>query len=74
LLAFFTRTIIFNERVTFIREIADLIGTWKFARLFAECVNKIHFDPNRTIQTIDEPAFEQLVSIFEQYMKIISKK
>ncbi len=63
----------YDERVSFIQELADLIGSWKFARLFAECINKIHFDPIRAKQTIDEQALEQLVSRFEQYMKIISK-
>jgi hypothetical protein len=62
-----------DERIEFIQKLADLVGSWKFARLFAECINKIHFDPNRAKQTIDEQALEQLVSRFEQYMKNISK-
>lgn len=62
-----------NERITFIQELADLVGSWTFARLFAECINKIHFDPTRTKQSVDEQALEQLVSRFEQYMKIVSK-
>lgn len=61
------------ERISFVQELADLVGSWSFARLFAECVNKIHFDPIRAKQTIDEQALEQLVSRFEQYMKIVSK-
>jgi hypothetical protein len=63
----------YEERISFIQELADLVGSWSFARLFAECINKIHFDPNRTSQSVDEQALEQLVSRFEQYMKIISK-
>lgn len=62
-----------NERITFIQELADLVGSWSFSRLFAECINKIHFDPTRTQQSVDEQALEQLVSRFEQYMKIVSK-
>jgi hypothetical protein len=62
-----------NDRLSFIRDLADLIGGWKHARIFAECINKIHFDPLRAKQSVDEQALEQLVSRFEQYLKIISK-
>jgi hypothetical protein len=62
------------ERKQFILDIAKLIGTWApFCRLFAECIDKIHFDPIRASSPIDEQAFEQLVSRFEQYLKIYSK-
>jgi hypothetical protein len=62
-----------EERVSFIQELADLVGSWSFARIFAEGVDKIHFDPSRATQTVDEQALEQIVSRFEQYMKIVSK-
>lgn len=62
-----------NERICFIQELADLVGCWSFARLFAECIDKVHFDPVRAKQSVDEQALEQLVSRFEQYMKIVSK-
>ncbi len=58
----------YDERVRLIRDLAQLISSWQFARLFAECINKIHFDPARTGKTVDEQAFEQLVSRFEQYL------
>jgi hypothetical protein len=63
----------YNERVKLIEDLADLIGSWSFARLFAECVDKVYFDPSRAKQSVDEQALEQLVSRFEQYMKIVSK-
>jgi len=63
----------YNERLCFIREIADMIGHWSFARIFGECINKIHFDPSIAKSSVDEQALEQLVSRFEQYMKIVSK-
>lgn len=63
----------YNERVAFIEELADLVGRWSFARLFGECIDKIHFDPVKAKQSVDEQALEQLVSRFEQYMKIVSK-
>ncbi len=59
----------YDERLSLIRDLAQLISSWQFARLFAECINKIHFDPARTGKTVDEQAFEQLVSRFEQYLK-----
>ena len=63
----------FDERKKFVSEIAKLIGKWSFARLFAECIDKLHFDPAKAKTTVDEQAFEQIVSRFEQYLKIYSK-
>jgi hypothetical protein len=59
----------YDERRNLIRELAQCVSNWPFAQLFAECIDKIHFDPSRAIQTIDEQAFEQLVSRFEQYLQ-----
>lgn len=56
-----------DERISLIQEIADKIGSWRFARLFAEGVDKTHFNP-ASKHTIDEMALEQIVSRFEQYM------
>ena len=63
----------FDERVRLVQEIADQVGSWGFARLFAECINKVHFDASRTLRSIDEQAFEQIVSRFEQYLKRIDQ-
>jgi len=63
----------YNERLNFIQELADLIGSWKFARLFGVVIDKTFFDPQRSRLSVDEQAFEQLVSRFEQYLQIISK-
>ncbi|MBA4379537.1 MAG: hypothetical protein C0393_02425 [Anaerolinea sp.] len=63
----------YNERRKLILEVADCISKWGFARLFAECVDKIHFDPSRTLQIVDEQSFEQIVSRFEQYLQKICK-
>ena len=51
-----------------IRDVANTVGGWGYARLFAECVNKTHFDPMRTKLSVDEQAFEQIVSQFQQYL------
>ena len=59
----------YDERATLVREIADCVASWGFARLFAECIDKLHFDPRRTTRTIEEQAFEQVVSRFERYLQ-----
>ena len=63
----------YQERMDFIREIADVVGGWSHIRIFAECIDKVHFDPTKCKQTVDEQALEQLVSRFEHYMDNISK-
>lgn len=62
----------YQERLNILLELATEISKWNFARLFAECIDKIHFDPLLSSQSIDEQAFEQVVSRFEQYLQIIS--
>ncbi len=58
----------FDERLEIVREIAQRVSSWGYARLFAECINKLHFNPAWSRCSIDEQAFEQLVSRFEQYL------
>jgi len=62
-----------SEREQFISEIAQLIGSFKKFRLFAECIDKIHYKPSIAPNTIDEQAFEQVVSRFESYLQIYTK-
>lgn len=54
------------ERQKLIFEIAQKVSTWGFAHLFAECIDKTYFDPLRMNASVDEQAFEQVVSRFEQ--------
>lgn len=61
-----------DERKKLIIKFSKTIGSWRYARLFGECVDKIHFDPSRTKQTVEEQAFEQVVSRFEHYLQNIS--
>jgi hypothetical protein len=64
----------YNDRKNLVKELATCVANWGSARLFAECLDKIHFDPVRAAGvTIDEQCFEQLVSRFEQYLQIISR-
>ena len=58
-----------EERCRFVEEVASCIANWGFARLFAECIDKFHFDPNRTPQSVEEQAFEQIISRFERYLQ-----
>ncbi|MFA5806318.1 MAG: DUF3800 domain-containing protein [Melioribacteraceae bacterium] len=60
-----------SERQAFIKEIANLISSWGFARIFAECIDKMFWDVRKAKQTINEQAFEQLVSRFEKYLKLL---
>lgn len=59
----------YDQRIAFIEEIVKAVGNWTFARLFAECIDKIHYNPSRTVRSVDEQAFEQVVSRFEQYLR-----
>lgn len=61
-----------DERLSFIREVADLIGSWGVVRLFGESIDKLYYDPYRARLGIDEQALEQLVSRFESYLSIRS--
>jgi len=58
----------YDERKTAVKKIAECISKWGFARLFAECIDKLHFDSAKTGRTIGEQAFEQVVSRFEQWI------
>lgn len=61
----------YDERYAFIKDIASHVSRWGYARLFAECVDKVHFDPARALQGISEQCFEQVVSRFEHYLQTI---
>jgi len=66
-----------KERQSFIRELAQVVASWNFVRLFAECVDKAFYDPARYQKSIDEQSFEQVVSRFQQCLRvpaIFSKK
>lgn len=62
----------YDERMAALREVAAAVSGWGHARLFAECIDKTHFDPSRTRRAVDEQAFEQVVSRFQQYLANIT--
>mgnify|MGYP001340784584 CR=1 FL=1 len=64
----------YAERVKFIAEIARAVGNWQDARLFAECIDKTFFDCGLATQSIDEQAFEQIISRFQQCLNLFSKQ
>jgi len=57
-----------TERQQVVREVAQCVSMWGYARLFADCIDKLHFDPVRFKHSVGEEAFEQLVSRFEQFL------
>ena len=59
------------ERVRAVQDVADLVGSWGHARLFAECIDKIHYASIRGAPA-EEQAFEQVVSRFQQYLSRIA--
>lgn len=59
----------FDERRQVVKELAECISNWGVVRLFAECIDKVHFDPERSSNTVDEQAFEQVVSRFERFLQ-----
>lgn len=61
----------YEQRRQCIIEVATRVSRWGFARLFAECIDKVFFDPIRSAITVDEQAFEQVVSRFEKYLQIV---
>lgn len=64
----------YKEREDFILEIAKQIGRWANARIFAECIDKSHYNQTKSqYSSINHQAFEQLVSRFETYLKIATK-
>ncbi len=62
-----------QERQNFLQELAKLISSWTEARLFAECIDKQHFCFEKAKRSIDEQAFSQVISRFEQYLQIREK-
>ena len=64
----------FNERKRFIQELAQTISSWTYARLFAECIDKIKYDPNRSTNSISEQAFEQVITRFQTCLQNFSRK
>ncbi|MCL2442986.1 MAG: DUF3800 domain-containing protein [Treponema sp.] len=63
-----------SERNQFILELAQAVSSWNYARLFAECIDKIKYDPIRSTNTIAEQAFEQVITRFQTCLQNYSRK
>ena len=59
----------YQERRDFVLEVAKMVGSWGFARLFAECVDKTHYPLVFSNGNLDEHCFEQIVTRFEMFLK-----
>jgi len=63
----------YQERTDFVRDIAVCVSGWGFARLFAEAIDKAHFESMPGTETVGKQAFEQVVSRFDQYLENTDK-
>ena len=63
----------FDERKAFLKEVSICISKWTFAKLFAECIDKVHFDPVRAPHNVHTQAFVQVVTRFEKYLQMKHK-
>ncbi|NJL26203.1 MAG: DUF3800 domain-containing protein [Calothrix sp. SM1_5_4] len=60
----------YDERIEFLRALADKVGSWGDCRLFGEIVKKAHFDPARShMGGLYEEAFHQLVARFQSFLQ-----
>ncbi|HME01306.1 MAG TPA: DUF3800 domain-containing protein [Terriglobia bacterium] len=57
-----------DERMNFLRELADLIGSWGNTRLFSEAIDKTSFGGIPPTIPPREEAFTQVVDRFERYL------
>lgn len=57
-----------KERLDFLRAVADRVSQWSYARLFADCIDKVHYNARNERFSIDEEAFHQIVTRFEFYL------
>jgi len=57
-----------DERMTFLRDLADLIGAWGNTRLFSEAIDKTSFGATPPAIPPREEAFTHVVSRFERYL------
>ncbi|MCI0451185.1 MAG: DUF3800 domain-containing protein [Candidatus Latescibacteria bacterium] len=60
-----------DERKSLVAETARRIGRWGFARLFAECIDKVHFSSVRNVEEVDQQSLEQVASRFERYLQLV---
>ena len=62
----------FDERKQLLTDVATCVANWGYARLFAECIDKVNFTGTTQAPTPDIEALEQLVSRFEHYLVSVS--
>lgn len=57
-----------DQRMDFLRQLADLIGSWGNTRLFCHAINKTSFGATPPTIPPREEAFTQVVTRFERYL------
>jgi len=60
-----------SDRKRFVTKVATKVGDWGFARLFAECIDKVNFNSQDAEITPVRLAFEQVVSRFELFLNAL---
>jgi len=63
-----------DERREAVEKVAAMAGSLGFLRLFAECVDKVHFAARGLQTSVEEQAFEQVVTRFQTYLTRVSKE
>ncbi len=51
-----------EERRQAVLDVANAVSNWGFARLFAECIDKTHYDSARSTRSVNDQAFARLRS------------
>lgn len=63
----------YQQRKDFITEVATLVSRWNFARLFAECIDKVYYNPSIAGESVNDQAFVQVISRFEHFLQNIGR-
>ncbi len=58
-----------KERKEFVEKIAESVAKWSDVRLFADCIDKTFFDPQKAGHSVGEEAFDQLISRFNTFLE-----
>ena len=62
------------ERMRVLQELSCLVGTWEFARIFAEVIDKKEYYPPKPALDPEIQSFEQIVIRIEKYLEVISNR
>ena len=58
-----------DERQRLALELAETVGSWKWARLFAACIDKSHFLTTNRTDKVNTAAFAAILVMFARFLK-----